>query len=68
MMAAVLSGKKESIPLKVQRADGQSDDISITAEQLPGGQFRRIRNTKTMTLKLAKLPPQDANLLFTTTG
>ena len=68
MMAAVLSGKKESIPLKVQRADGTIDDISIIAEQLPSGQLRGFGIQKPLTLKLAKLPPQDANLLFTTTG
>ena len=68
MMAAVLSGKKESIPLKVQRADGTIDDISIIAEKLPSGQLRGFGIQKPLTLKLAKLPPQDANLLFTTTG
>jgi regulator of sigma E protease len=68
MMAAVLSGKKESIPLKVRRADGTIDDISIIAEQLPSGQFRGFGIQKPSTLTIAKLPPQDANLLFTTTG
>jgi regulator of sigma E protease len=68
MMAAVLSGKKESIPLKVRRADGTINDISITAAQLPGGQFRGFGIQKPSTLTIAKLPPEDANLLFATTG
>ncbi len=68
MMAAVLSGKKESIPLKVRRADGTIDDISIIAEQLPNGQFRGFGIQKPSTLTIAKLPAEDANLLLATTG
>lgn len=68
MMAAVLSGKDKAIPLKVRRADGTIDDISLVAKQLPGGQFRGFGIQKPSTLKIAQLPPADANLLFKNTG
>lgn len=68
MMAAVLSGKDKAIPLKVRRADGTIDDISLVAKQLPGGQFRGFGIQKPSTLTIAQLPPADANLLFKSTG
>ena len=68
MMAAVLSGKDKAIPLKVRRADGTIDDISLVAKQLPGGQFRGFGIQKPTTLTIAQLPPADANLLFKSTG
>jgi regulator of sigma E protease len=68
MMAAVLSGKDKAIPLKVRRADGTIDDISLVAKQLPGGQFRGFGIQKPSTLTIAQLPPPDANQLFKSTG
>ncbi len=68
MMAAVLSGKDKSIPLKVRRADGAIDDIALVAKQLPGGQFRGFGIQKPSTLTIAQLPPADANKLFENTG
>ncbi len=68
MMAAVLSSKDQAIPLKVRRADGKIDDVSLVAEQLPGGQFRGFGIQKPSTLAIAQLPPSDANKLFEHTG
>ena len=68
MMAAVLSGKDKAIPLKVRRADGTIDDISLVAKQVPGGQFRGFGIQKPSTLTIAQLPPADANQLFENTG
>ena len=68
MMAAVLSGKDKSIPLKVRRADGKIDDISLVAQQLPGGQFRGFGIQKPSTLTIGQLPPADANKLLENTG
>jgi regulator of sigma E protease len=68
MMAAVLSGKDKAIPLRVRRADGTIDDISLVAKQLPGGQFRGFGIQKPSTLTIAQLPPADANQLFKSTG
>jgi len=68
VMAAVLSGEKEAIPLKVRRADGTIDDITLAAEQLPNAKFRGLGIQKPSTLTVAQLPPGDANLLFATTG
>ncbi|MGA2323240.1 MAG: site-2 protease family protein [Sedimentisphaerales bacterium] len=68
MMAAVLSAKNEAIPLKVRRTDGTIDDISLAAEQLPGGQFREFGIQRAYSLTVAKLLPEDANRLFENTG
>lgn len=68
MMGAVLSAKDKAIPIKVRRADGTIDDISLVARQLPGGQLRGFGIQKPSTLTIAKLPPADANQLFKNTG
>ena len=67
-MTAVLSAKDKEIPLKVRRADGTIDDISLVAKQLPGGQLRGFGIQKPSTLTIAQLPPADANQLFKNTG
>ena len=67
-MTAVLSAKDKKIPLQIRGADGTIENVSLAAEQLPGAQIRGFGIQRAYTLKVAKLPAQDANLLFVTTG
>ena len=67
-MTAILSAKDKEVPIQIRRVDGTIEDISLAAEQFPGSQMRGFGIQKAYTLKLAKLPPQDANLLLKNTG
>ena len=58
MMAAVLSGKEKAIPLKVRRADGTIDDISLVAEAVAGRSISGLRDTKTIYADHGKIAPR----------
>ncbi len=68
IMAGVLSGKGEEVPMKIRREDGTIENVKLTAEQMPGGKFREFGIERAYTLKVAKLTPNDANSLKETTG
>jgi regulator of sigma E protease len=68
VMAAVLSDENEVIPLKIRHQDGTTDDVSLAAKQLPNAKFRGFGIQKASTLRVAQLPPADANLLSAATG
>ncbi len=68
MMAGVLSGKAEQVPVKVRRDNGIVEDVNLTAERMPGGKFREFGIIRPYTLTIAKVMPADANVLKETTG
>jgi len=68
LMAGVLSAEGEEIPLKVRRNDGSIEDMNLTAELLPGAQFRSFGIERAYDLTIANVLPQDANKLYETTG
>lgn len=68
MMAGVLSGKDEEVPMKVRREGGTVEEVKLTAEKIPGSKFREFGIARPYTLAIEKLFPEDANFLKETTG
>ncbi len=68
MMAAVLSGKNEIVPMKIRHEDGTTDEVNIAAKQQEGGRYREFGIERALTLTVAKVTPEDANFLKETTG
>jgi regulator of sigma E protease len=68
MMAAVLSGKNEVVPMKIRHEDGTTDEVNIAAKQETGGRYREFGIERALTLTVAKVAPEDANFLKETTG
>jgi len=68
VMAGALSGKGKEVAMKIRHEGGTIEDISLVAEQLPGGQFRGFGIEKPMSLTVAILSAEDANRLFDATG
>jgi regulator of sigma E protease len=66
--AGVLSGKGQEVPMKIRHVDGAIEDVKLVAEQLPGGKFREFGIGRAYSLTIAKLVPEDANILEKTTG
>jgi regulator of sigma E protease len=68
MMAAALSGKGQTIPVKVRHEDGTIGDYNLAAEMMPGGQFRGFGIERPVSLRIAKLSDKDIERLFSSTG
>ncbi|MFH1371291.1 MAG: site-2 protease family protein [Planctomycetota bacterium] len=68
MMAGVLSGKDEAVPMKIRREDGTIENVKVVAGQLPGGKFREFGIERAYSLTIAKLFSEDANFLKKTIG
>jgi len=67
-IAAALSGKDEKVPLKVRHTDGSEEELTLVAEELPGESMRGFGIIPPQTLKIAKLPKNNADILFEKTG
>ncbi len=65
-LAAALSGRNEPVELKVLRREGQVENISLEAENLPGGQMREFGIIAPQSLTLATIT--DPNTLEEKTG
>jgi regulator of sigma E protease len=68
IMASVLSGKGESVPLTIRHEDGTIEDVSLVAEQLPGMPYRSFGIERPLGLTIAKVTPKDVNFLRESTG
>jgi regulator of sigma E protease len=69
LIAAALSGKDEEVPMKVRHTDGTEEDYHLVAKTLPSDNSMRLFGTKPAnSLKIAKVSPEDANVLFVKTG
>ncbi|UCC98145.1 MAG: site-2 protease family protein, partial [Phycisphaerales bacterium] len=67
-IAAALSGRDEQVPIRVRRTDGEEEDLSLIAEQLPDEPMRGFGIVAPMDLTIANLSKSDADDLFQRTG
>jgi regulator of sigma E protease len=68
VMAGVLSGKNEEIPMTVRHEDGTTETVNLTAEQLPGAPYRSFGIERPLSLTIERVVPEDVNLLKKMTG
>ena len=68
-VAAALSKKDQEILVKIKRPDiDKIQEYHLIAELMPGQQMRLFGILPPESLTVAKLSPEDANTLYTTTG
>lgn len=67
-IAAALSGRDEKVAMRVRRTNGDEEDLAMVAESLPGEPMRGFGILAPMSLNVADLPKEDADVLFKRTG
>jgi len=67
-IAAALSGRDEKVPMKIRRAKGGEETLSLIAEPLPDEPMRGFGIVSPADLTIARLGESDANDLFEKTG
>jgi len=68
VMAAVLSGNDEEVPMKIRHEDASTEEVSLKAEKLPGAPYRSFGIERPLSLTVAQVVPEDVNYLKVTTG
>jgi regulator of sigma E protease len=67
-IAAALSGKDETVTLRVRHWNGSEDDYALVAEELPGEPMRAFGILRPASLTIGRLSEDDANDLHSRTG
>lgn len=67
-IAAALSGRDERVAMRVRRTNGDEEDLTMVAEQLPSEPMRGFGILAPMNLSVANLSKDDADELFARTG